>query len=75
MLPRNIGTIEAWFRIIVGLVLLALALSHALSGMLGIAALVAAAIALITGASGFCPAWWMLGINTCKIERTHHGST
>jgi Inner membrane protein YgaP-like, transmembrane domain len=68
MLPRNVGTIEARFRIIVAILLLALALMHVLAGMLGVAALVGAAIALITGFTGFCPAWWLLGISTYKLH-------
>ena len=75
MLPRNIGTIEVRIRIIFGIILLALGVGHALTGMLGVAALVIAAIALITGLSGFCPAWWLLGISTYKLAGADRGSS
>ena len=69
MLPRNIGPLEARVRIISAILLLALALSHVLSGILGVAALVVSAIALVTGSTRFCPAWWLLGISTANPVR------
>lgn len=74
MLPRNIGILEARFRVVVATLLLALPLLHVLTGMLGVASLIVGAIALITGLTGFCPTWWLLGISTYKLACTARGS-
>ncbi len=60
----NVGGIERPIRILVGVLLLALGM---LGGMPTAGALtvgVIGAIALVTGAVGFCPAWKLFGINT-----------
>ena len=34
-----------------------------------VALYVIGAVALVTGTIGFCPAWMLLGINTCGVKR------
>lgn len=61
----NAGGTERGVRTVVGIALIA---SGALAGLpeAGMyAAYVVGAVALVTGAVGYCPAWTLLGINTC----------
>jgi hypothetical protein len=61
----NVGGAERGIRIVIGIALIA---AGALAGLpeAGMyAAYVIGAVALVTGAVGSCPAWTLLGINTC----------
>jgi hypothetical protein len=60
----NVGGIDRAVRIVIGLGLIALAFFHVFMGTLAIVAYVVGAIALVTGAFRFCPAWALFGINT-----------
>ncbi len=57
----NAGKLDRMLRVIVGLVLLALVFVGPQTpwGWIGI-------VPLITGLVGFCPAYTILGINSCK---------
>ncbi len=61
----NEGTIDRTLRVVVGLALIALALGYIPGvaatpfGWIGI-------VPLATGLIGWCPAYTLLGINTCK---------
>ncbi|MGE5722557.1 MAG: DUF2892 domain-containing protein [Sphingomonadales bacterium] len=61
---RNEGTADRVIRVIVGLVILSLAFVGPKTpwAYLGL-------IPLITGLVGFCPAYGLLGINTCGARR------
>ena len=66
----NIGGVERPIRIVLGVLFLALAFLGGMptagawvSGLIG-------AIALATGAIGFCPAWQLFGINTRSTKPT-----
>lgn len=63
-MTRNAGTIDRALRIIVGLVLLSLIFigPKTLWGLVGL-------IPLATGLMGSCPAYSLLGINTCPMKR------
>lgn len=61
----NEGKTDRTIRIVLGVILLALAL-FTLSGVAQIVALVAGLIALITGAIGFCGLYKILGISTIE---------
>jgi hypothetical protein len=64
----NVGGIERPIRIVLGLILVAIG-SLAELPVAGMAiALVAGAIAVVTGVIGFCPAWALLGLNTCQAK-------
>ena len=61
-MTRNEGTIDRSLRVIVGLVLIALAVTGTFSqwGWIGI-------VPLLTGLVGICPIYSLVGINTCKV--------
>ncbi len=67
-MKRNVGGIDRIARIVVGLVLLVVGLLAPIELIWRVAALVVAAVALITAAVRFCPANALLGINTCTEE-------
>ena len=60
----NSGGIDRALRVIVGLVLIALAVTNTVGvlGWIGV-------VPVLTGAVGFCPAYALLGIKTCSIEK------
>jgi hypothetical protein len=63
-MKKNLGTIDRVIRVVIALVFIALYFTHVVSGTLGIVMLVLAAILFITGLIGFCPLYWILGINS-----------
>lgn len=62
---RNIGHHERVIRVAFGLLLLALSGFSLLPGWGDLVLLVVGLIAFLTGIIGFCPAWRVMGINTC----------
>lgn len=60
----NVGTLDRVLRIVAGLVLIALAATNTVGwwGWLGV-------IPLATGLFRFCPAYTLLGINTCPMKQ------
>ncbi len=60
-MTKNIGSPERLIRIIVGLVLIALVFvgPKTIWGWIGV-------VPLLTGLTGWCPPYQLLGINTCK---------
>jgi len=63
----NVGGIERPVRIIVGVLAVGIGAFGGLPPIGTGIALVVGAIALVTGAIGYCPLWMMLGINTCPL--------
>jgi len=63
-MKSNVGGIDRIARIVAGLVLLALTLTGTIGawGWIGI-------VPLATGAIGWCPAYPILGMNTCKTKQ------
>ena len=61
----NVGTIDRVVRIVAGLALIALALMGTIGvwGYIGI-------VPLFTGLFRTCPAYSLLGINTCPMKKT-----
>jgi len=59
----NVGTIDRAARIIVGLILIGLAATGTVGlwGYIGI-------VPLLTGVFRFCPAYTLLGLNTCPMK-------
>lgn len=60
----NSGGVDRILRVVVGLILVALA-ATGMVGMWGWIGL----LPLVTGAFGFCPAYTLLGINTCATKK------
>jgi hypothetical protein len=60
----NSGGIDRVLRVIVGLILIALTSTGTIGawGWIG-------AVPLLTGIFGFCPAYILLGINTCSLKK------
>jgi hypothetical protein len=59
----NSGGVDRILRVVVGLILVALAATGTVGawGWIGL-------LPLVTGAFGFCPAYTLLGFNTCAIK-------
>jgi hypothetical protein len=59
----NVGTVDRALRIIVGLVLIGLAATGTVGmwGYIGV-------VPLLTGVFRFCPAYTLLGLNTCPMK-------
>lgn len=62
-MSSNVGGIDKILRIVVGIVLIVLALMGTIGvwGWIGV-------LPLATGLFNYCPAYKLLGINTCKIK-------
>ena len=62
-MKTNVGGIDRILRIVVGLVLIALAASGTVGawGWIGV-------VPVLTGLFKFCPAYTMLGMNTCPMQ-------
>lgn len=63
----NVGGIERPVRIVLGILLIGVGVFGGLTGAAMGAVLAVGAIALVTGALGFCPLWSLFGINTCSV--------
>lgn len=63
-MKANEGTADRALRIIAGLVLIGLAVTGTVGvwGWIGV-------VPLLTGLVGFCPAYAILGMNTCPAEK------
>lgn len=63
-MTKNVGGIDRWIRIALGLVLIGLAATGTVGwwGWLGI-------VPLATGALGWCPPYALLGFNTCSMKK------
>ena len=60
-MSRNVGTVDRGLRVVVGLVLLGLAwFGGHWWGWIGV-------VPLVTAFAGFCPAYKLIGLNTCPI--------
>ena len=60
----NVGTIDRTLRILVGVVLVALAATSKIGawGYVGV-------VPVLTGLFSFCPAYALLGLNTCGLKK------
>ncbi len=67
---RNVGGMERVIRLVVGgyLVLGALFLDLPTWGTTALS--VVGGVVLATGVMGYCPAWTVFGINTCRVKST-----
>lgn len=63
-LPENVGPIDRIVRVVLGIGLVAVAVGGSVAGLLLAVVWIVAAIALVTGAIGFCPLYFVLGIST-----------
>ncbi len=63
-MERNEGSIDRVIRVVLGLILLGLWAANKVP--YGTVALIVGLVALITGLTGFCAIYKLLGISTCK---------
>ena len=63
-MTKNVGGIDRTIRITVGLALIAAAATETI-GLWGWVGLVP----LLTGATGRCPPYALLGVNTCSVKK------
>jgi hypothetical protein len=68
-MSRNVGGIDKWLRIIVGVLLIAYAIPIGFSatgwnwvGWIGI-------VPILTALLGYCPAYSLIGMNTCPLSQ------
>lgn len=61
---KNVGSTDKIIRLVIALVLAGLFYTGTISGTLGIVALVAAVILMVTSLVNFCPLYAMLGFNS-----------
>ena len=63
-MKTNEGTIDRALRVIAGLALIGLTVSGTIGawGYIGV-------VPLLTGIIGFCPAYAILGLNTCPMKK------
>ena len=61
---QNVGSTDKWLRIAAGLAILALGAAGPLGwwGLIGI-------VPIVTGLTGNCPAYTLIGVNTCGIDK------
>ncbi|NJN45213.1 MAG: DUF2892 domain-containing protein [Candidatus Competibacteraceae bacterium] len=61
-MQKNSGTLDRSLRVIAGLALIALTITDTVGpwGWIGV-------VPLVTGLVGWCPAYRLLGIKTCKV--------
>lgn len=69
----NLGNLERGIRIVLGAVLVAAGYLADLPMAAVILTYLVGAVALVTGVAGFCPAWKLLGINTCGTKAPAKG--
>lgn len=65
---KNVGKTDKTIRIVMGAILALLAV-FTLKGTAQLVVSVGALIALITGLTGFCGLYSVLGINSCKVKK------
>jgi hypothetical protein len=65
---RNVGGTEKGIRLVVGGFLMAAALVLDLPTWGTTALSVVGIVALVTGVVGYCPAWTIFGINSCRVN-------
>ena len=64
MLKVNEGTIDRTLRVLLGVALVALAITKGwMWAWIGV-------VPILTGATGVCPLYMMLGINTCGVKKS-----
>ena len=71
IMKANEGSADRAVRVIVGIIALVAAwmwLGLAAGAILGILVAVVGAVLILTGLVGFCPAYTLVGMNTCKVR-------
>jgi len=65
-MKKNMGSVDRVIRTLIALVIIILFFTNAISGTLAVVLLILASIFIITSILGFCPLYFLFGINTGK---------
>ncbi|MBN1337905.1 MAG: DUF2892 domain-containing protein [Bacteroidales bacterium] len=65
-MKTNMGSMDKILRIAAAVIIGILYFTNIIEGTLGIVLLIVAGIMVLTSLIGFCPAYTLLGMNTCK---------
>lgn len=72
-MKRNVGSADTVIRVVIAAAAAVLILTGTLSGAAAVIAGIAAAVLLITGITGFCGLYSLLGINTNRQRARQQG--
>jgi hypothetical protein len=67
-MKKNMGTIDKIIRVLIAVIVVALFMTHVITGVLGYVLLALAAVFVITSLLGFCPLYLPFGLSTRKKE-------
>lgn len=65
-MTRNLGCIDQFFRIVIGLALVAFALKDGFPGAEDVAVGAIGMVLLLTAFFSYCPLYSLLGVSTCR---------
>lgn len=65
-MTRNMGSVDRIIRPLVAAALIALVVTGQVTGTWAIVASIIAAVFVLTSLVGFCPAYRLMGMNTCR---------
>ena len=68
-MKKNVGSIDKIIRYLLAALFIILFIFNVVSGLFGYILLALAVIFILTSLLNFCPIWWMIGANTCKIKK------
>lgn len=68
-MKKNMGSADRVIRVIIAVVLAFLFYNGTITGTLGIVALVAAGVFVLTSFMSICPLYPLIGINTCSVKK------
>lgn len=69
-MKKNMGTADRIIRIVIAAIAVILYFTGTITGVLGIALMVVAAIFLLTSFVSFCPLYTLLGLRSCPIDKS-----
>jgi uncharacterized membrane protein YphA (DoxX/SURF4 family) len=67
-MKKNMGSADRAIRLLLAAVLVILNFSGVISGVVGLIALVVAAVFTVTTLVGYCPLYSLIGVKTCKTN-------
>lgn len=65
----NVGSPERIIRLVLGTLFLILGIFAGFGPFWGWVLGIVGVVLLATGLFRFCPAWWLLGFNTCRMRK------
>ncbi|MFC4740744.1 DUF2892 domain-containing protein [Flavobacterium ponti] len=68
-MKKNVGNGDRFLRIMIGIIALILVMGNVVEGTLMWVALAVGLIMVVSSSLQFCPAYTLLGINTCKVKQ------